>query len=271
MPKPVPEAAPKPMPKRFYRGLALFPVLPFLMGFEPRRDEGLTVGVGAGAGRGHYSTGCAQKRYQQEYAAGCLSLDYTFAHDSARVYRPRVTVGGMLAAAGTDTRLIADKDADPEWLSDDERTISRRSAMAGALLRLDWAYLGLGAGGILAYPEWHQGNLESPAFPVAEARLGPWKKVFMRVSMGGGFAMPDPVPFDIAFGLGWQGNRFGAWLGLAAPTYEAPENLLTLSYRLRDITILGSVGMYLEDDGSYPGHYGFGDYSRAALGLRYGL
>lgn len=257
--------------KRIGQALALFSVAPFLMGFEPRRDEGLTVGVGGSAGRGHYSTGCGQRSYYEEFAAGSLSLDYTYPHDSARVYSPRVTIGGALAAGVTETKLIAEDDMNPEWLVANPQIDIRRAALAGFLLRLDWTYLGLGAGGVLAVPEWHQGELDANALPAAEVRVGPWKHVYATASMGGGFAMPVPVPFEFAAGLGWQGSHFGAWLGRAVSGYDAPENLLTLSYRFRRVTVLGSVGLYADVDESYPRDDKPGDNSRAALGLRFNL
>lgn len=261
------------VPRRSHlsRGLLLFATLPFLMGFEPRRDEGFTVGLGGGAGRGHYTTACSQQGYQQEFAAAAVALDYTFAHDSARVYRPRVTVGGLLAAAGTDTRLVYDSATGLAGSAANEEDRERQAAIANLLLHLDWTYVGLGAGIMLTAPGWHQGNMYSNAFPLVEVRLGPWEHVYMTTTLGGGFALPVPVPFDIAFGWGWQGSEFGAWLGHALTPYESAEHLLSLSYRLRSVTLLGSAGLFAEDNGFTPEYFERGEFSRLALGLRFKL
>lgn len=260
-----------PMRPHFARGLLLFAVAPFLLGFEPRRDEGFTVGLGGGGGRGHYSPACSQRGYQQEFAAGSVALDYTFAHDSARVYRPRVTAGGLLGAAGTDTRLVYDGESGRDGASAGGKDVEHKAAIAGLLLRLDWAYLGLGAGFMLATPYWRQGTIDQPAQPLGEVRLGPWRHVYMTASMGGGFAQPVPVPFDIAFGLGWQGSDFGAWLGHAYAPYESTEILLSLSYRVRSATLFGTAGLFTADNGYAPEFFERGEASRLALGVRFPL
>lgn len=244
---------------------------PFLMAFDPHREEGLTLGAGGNLGRGHYSSSCAKEMYREEFSSAAVSAEYTFAQDSADWRWPQVTLGGRGGAAFSETRLVATLEKDSIWNRNEGPIRERRYAASEWLLHLDWKYVGVQGGVLTSIPEYKLGDRRFRVFPAGELRVGPWHRFYATYSLGSGFALPVSYPLEVAVGLGWQGSNFGGWLGQAGQFYESSETRLSLSYRLHPVTLLGSAGLLTKSDGSFPGHYEGGDPIRLALGLRWHL
>jgi hypothetical protein len=241
------------------------------MAFDPHREEGVTLGAGGNLGRGHYSSSCAQEMHRERFASGAVSAEYTFARDSVSEWWPQVTLGGKTGAVFFETQLVATREDNSDWMPMSASPREQWSSVAEGQLQLDWTYVGLQGGAVMIYPKQDIENRFRTVFPSGELRIGSLESFFVTASLGGGFAVPVAYPFEVAYGLGWQGSDFGAWMGITGQYYHGSEIRLLMNYRLHPVTLLGSFGVLTDDDGSFPGHYGRGEPIRLAMGMRWHL
>jgi hypothetical protein len=250
------------------RYLIALVVAPFLMGFEPDPPDGLSVGMGGGYGRGRYSTGCAQEMYRQEGFSGNAGASYTFAQEGYRAWRPKVTVGGLAGESRTETKRVAVRE-EFIWRADPGPVTVAQVYYLVAALQLDWSYLGLYGGVLLDYPEWSQADIQAPALPLFGLRLGPWNSVYLTGGLGESDFSTGLYPLDLSLGAGCRIGKWSGWIGYLASGYEGDQGGLKMTYAIDRVTLIGSLGLMLDPESSFPGHDRAGAFSQAGLGFRY--